>query len=60
VDWLLSILFPVILPKIELELPAPVRHSSDAYATPLVEDGVLWRGYDVKRTGIERISQEGL
>lgn len=59
-DKILSLLFPVILPKIELEPPSMPKHSPDAYATPLVEDGILWRGYDVRRTGIERVRQEGL
>lgn len=59
-DKILSLLFPVTLPKIDLEAPLEVKHTPDAYATPLIEDGILWRGWDVRRTGIERVQQEGL
>lgn len=58
-DKILSLLFPVTLPKVELEPPSKAQHSPDAFETPLVEDGILWRAYDVRRTGIERMQQEG-
>lgn len=55
----LSVLFPVRLPQVELEFhPAP--ESWDAFEQPVTECGILWRAYDVRRTGIERMQQEGL
>ena len=55
-EKLLSSLFPVTLPG-HMEEP---RHehltllSLDVFSKPVVEDGILWRAYDVKRTGIEK------
>ena len=59
-DKILSILFPVTLPPVVLEFEHPKPASHDPFAEPVTECGVIARGYDVKRTGIERMRQEGL
>ena len=56
----LSVLFPVRLPRVELELEQPRPASHDPFASPITECGVIARGYDVRRTGIERVQQEEL
>ena len=57
-NWLLSFLFPVRLPKLTPETsPVSVSASADPYHTPVTEDGVLWRAYDVRRTGVEKMER---
>ena len=53
-EYSLSQLFPVTLPKIVLEFTTPRGCFGDAFAEPVLEDGIMWHAYDVRRTGIER------
>ena len=54
-ELLLSVLAPVRLPKLIPEPDTiPGEASPDPYHTPVTEDGVLWRAYDVRQDGIER------
>jgi len=53
-SYSLSQLFPVRLPSVVLEFSEPPAAPLDAFAEPVIEDGILWRAYDVRRTGIER------
>lgn len=59
-SYTLSQLFPVQLPKIKLVKGQLPGTQWDAFAEPVTECGVLRRAYDVRRTGIERVKQEGL
>jgi hypothetical protein len=52
-EYILSRLFPVKLPSIKLER-APQGRRWDAFEGPVTECGILWRAYDVRRTGIEK------
>ena len=53
-DWILSRLFPVTLPKVILEFEVPKSAPHDPFAEPVTECGILWRAYDVRRCGIEK------
>jgi hypothetical protein len=53
-DWILSQLFPVMLPKVVLEFEEPKQTPHDPFATPVTECGVTMVAYDVRRLGIER------
>ena len=46
VNYILSVLFPVRLPRVEFPL------NGNAADPPC--DGILWRAYDVRQTGIEK------
>lgn len=51
---LLALLFPPRFQKVESfqeECVVP----NDIMAIPLTEDGVLWRAWDVRKTGIEKM-----
>ena len=55
----LSILFPPKTFKVENHEPEPVAAHPDPYHLPVTEDGIVWRAYDVRMTGIERMAREG-
>ena len=49
-EYILSVLFPVRLPRIECPL--------NGIAADPPYDGILWKAYDVRQTGIERFERE--
>ena len=55
---LLSILFPPKTFKVENHEPEPVVAHPDPFHLPVTEDGIVWRGYDVRMTGIERMGRK--
>lgn len=55
---LLSILFPPRFHKVESFEDSCVAGRHDHLNLPVTEDGILWRGYDVRMTGIERMEQD--
>ena len=55
---LLSILFPPRLHKVESFEDACVAGRYDHINLPVTEDGILWRAYDVRMTGIERMGRD--
>jgi hypothetical protein len=55
-EKLLAVLFPPKFHFVESYEEACVAHN-DFTARPVTEDGVVWRGYDVRRLGIERVQE---
>ena len=58
-ERVLALLFPPRFHKIEkLEYfqTACVAHN-DSTQIPLTEDGIIWRGYDVRKTGVEKMQE---
>lgn len=52
---LLALLFPPRFQKVESFEEACIS-PNDITALPLTEDGVMWRAYDVRKTGIEKMA----
>lgn len=50
---MLAKLFPPKLPRVEFFQEACIS-GQDHINLPVIEDGILWRGYDVRWTGIEK------
>ena len=51
-------IFPPKVFKIKDHKPEPVVAHHDPFHLPVTEDGIVWRGYDVRMTGIERMEQD--
>lgn len=52
-EKMLAKLFPPKLPRVEFFQEACIS-GQDHINLPVIEDGILWRGYDVRWTGIEK------
>lgn len=58
-DRILSLLFPPKFHFVEEYQEACVTQGIDPMGRPLTEDGILWRAYDVRKTGIEKMAERG-